>query len=134
MIADTNRIDELVAWAETESMKESGSAWRQDAWATPNVPECGTAYCLAGKAVSDAGYAMLLETPENDPMVRHVYDETQPDCRGAGIDDVARELLGLSYVQAEVLFWSTNTIEDLKTYAKAIANGDDLKDEFESLF
>lgn len=134
MTADTNRIDELVAWAETEFMKESGSAWKQDAWVTPNVPECGTAYCLAGKAVSDAGYPMLLETLPGDGMLRYTYDPDAKDGRGRTIEEVAIELLGLTETQAEVLFFANNSIEDLKMCAKAIANGENLEEERNNLY
>lgn len=131
MTPDMQQIEDLVAWAEAESTKESGSAWNQEDWVTPNVPECGTAYCIAGKAVSNAGYSMLIES--GPAGVNFVYDAEAPDGRGSDIGDLAQQLLGLTEEQSEVLFYAYNTIEDLKRITKELASGESLEEEADYL-
>lgn len=84
-----------------------GNEWceRRDALASELEPECGTCYCIAGYVGQqlDERYARSA-TVDN----RHV-------------DSFARGALGLNSSQAEQLFDSDNSIEDVRRIAEEIA-------------
>lgn len=85
--------------------------WDQDSWSA--VTACGTAYCQAGQAAVQAGWV----------MVRGAY--TIHDCEKDGvvrpIEQVGREHLGLSNVEADDYFASAREIRDLKALVNAFA-------------
>lgn len=120
-------LKKLVRWAEQDEKapkKLSEFAWDQETWATKRKdgPEarCQTACCIAGGAVALAGARFLYDKKElnEDGMV----DVTE--CRYEGrtyeIDELASQLLGLSFREAEDLFDGDNTLEDVKRISNRI--------------
>ncbi len=91
--------------------------WRQSSWISTG--ECGTAYCYATRAALLAGYTVdgdgdvpRYELPDDFDAVL-IGD--WPAARGfIHVAVVARWVLGLNQVQANELFASDNTIEDLQ--------------------
>lgn len=116
-------LDALVAWAESEHAKSvagNPSEWDQGTWATarPEV-SCGTACCIAGKAVARAGGVFLIE-----PDTSTAYLAEMPGDRKVEIDVEASRLLGLTYEQGSALFWSGNDINSVRRIVDAIKEGD----------
>ncbi len=96
--------------------------WYQGAWAERHKrPDgkgwCNTTYCFAGHAVVRAGWRPVWD---GDP------DATR--CRKDGevklIEDVAREVLGLTENQAEKLFDAPNDLGDLAKIVTQIEDGE----------
>ena len=71
--------------------------WDSTMWG--RSAECGTCFCIAGKAAFDA-------TGNMDYLAAH---------------DIAKRELGLTETQADVLFHANNTIEDVRRIAEEIA-------------
>lgn len=126
-------LDALLAWAEVEhakSLQGLPSEWDQGHWATDYtataahlrpaaVPSCGTACCIAGKAVARIGGQFII-----DPRRGYAFDAVFPDGRRVEIDEAAQEILGLTRHQAEALFYSGNSIEDVRRIIQDIQDGD----------
>ena len=89
-----------------------------EAVVTPETAGCGTAFCLAGQALVDAGYTWTIVgwahgdrwTRDDGSQVESVWSE-------------ARDLLRINEAQAQCLFAATNTIEMLDLVALAIEDG-----------
>lgn len=103
--------------------------WDQNVWLVP--PEdaaveaqpgtdwtCGTTACLAGWAALRHGY----RPSRNDD---HVVRLDDPDDWGYArfVSDVARELLGLTREQGDLLFAGANALRDLWEYARVFTDG-----------
>lgn len=125
-MANTTELDALLAWAEQEHAKSLlgvPSEWDQSTWARKekNV-DCGTACCLAGKAVARAGGLFIFDSNINTDIS---YKAVVPYKDGeVMVEDEAMALLDITERQAEALFWSGNTIFDLREIVEAIHNGD----------
>lgn len=122
-------LRKAVEWAEAESMKPRELCqWYQGAWSKvvtedmrfidPETdefylksPECGTAYCIAG-------YADQLATGGVEYTVG--FDSETGQWRSS-IEVSAREVLNLTWEQADDLFFMNNTIEDVRRIAEKIA-------------
>lgn len=151
---NTDMIYDLIKWAEADQKGENDSLfktwgkWDQGLWA--NGPKkskkvgaqeiketnlCGTAFCMAGQAVAQSDYRMILESGEGDswgatycvrveptgkvtgkgvPLYRDV-----PGARAERISQVARKVLGLASDEVDFFFEGTNSLYTLK----AVANG-----------
>jgi hypothetical protein len=88
---------------------------------TMGRPACGTAYCVAGRTVVDAGCQIVMKADGGayqciDPG-RHA--SSAPDV--CNISHKARELLGLTRDEAIALFEETNTLNDLWRIGQRIA-------------
>lgn len=84
------------------------------------VVACPTAACAAGHTVLEAGAKMVLDlervgTPEDGDVVSCDQCITA-DGDVRGVSEYARELLGLSIIEADTLFHSTNTTEVVVEY------------------
>ncbi len=77
--------------------------------------ECGTTMCIAGHAVTLAGYELAFrQTP-----MSHIYGEHASEVvDGRDIEEVARQLLGLDQVKA----WNLFHIPDNETAIAALGN------------
>lgn len=79
------------------------------------TPDCGTTMCLAGKVVHDAGYKFLFGgiLPGGERIV-HFPPGTAFSCslsdeeEAESIEEKAREILGLTKWEANLLFHSEN--------------------------
>lgn len=91
--------------------------WEQAAW------RCGTAACLAGGAALAAGW---VPTSTSSGMVRHPEDTY----RGEGVEDVGRELLGLTRGEALWIFRATNDVAALYHWANLFAQARGLNYQF----
>lgn len=126
-------LDALLNWAEAEHAKKlrgEPSEWDQIHWAVnpiqyarywdqqPPPVDCGTACCLAGKAVARQGGVFKIG---RDGVAAYA---DMPDGKTVAIDDYAQQILGLSEHQADTLFEGYNTIEDVRKYIQEIKDGD----------
>lgn len=100
---DLARIDELIDWAEAEEAKGEMSEWNQEDWVTDDAP-CGTAYCIAGKVVSEAGYRLVL----NSQGTAIVVGSKTP------LPYIADQILGLSNGARDGFDLSNETLENLQ--------------------
>lgn len=102
----------LYRWAATP-----GAGWDQQAYALYYpAGEGGATYCVAGRTCIQAGEWMFWElTPGKTPWAQHVIRRGPGGGgRGARIDRLARDLLGLTSAQADDLFCETNTLWDIR--------------------
>jgi hypothetical protein len=111
---------------------------------------CGTAYCMAGQAVAQAGYELLFEDPyvgvdgidlglavagaercvkteptgevdrRGRPIFRPVGDDDQ-------IESVAARILGLSPDEEDLFFNGSNSIDRLKRYVNRFCANRDME-------
>lgn len=87
----------------------------QEVWAERTA--CGTVMCLAGHAAVMTGHTIAYERRANgDWMVRYCTN-------GEQIEDVARDALGLTYLQAAKLFDSQNSRDTLWDLAETFTDG-----------
>lgn len=93
----TKFLREVVSWFETEPRRLDMHEWHRyrPADHDPNNPPCGTAACLAGSTCIIAGKAR----PHLSPKYKGFYLSPEN-----GWGETAKELLGLSFAQANRLF------------------------------
>lgn len=140
--ADQAHLDDLAA-----RFKEEGwGHWDQERWAKEvRNGHCQTAYCIAGQAAAQVGYApvfdavalpYLSEVENGDvyitgtcaprrfaglgPTGMPVY-EPNTDAGTRQISDVGREAIGLSYDEANALFEGSNSLQDILAMALMFA-------------
>lgn len=99
-------------------------AWDQTVWRRKD-PVCGTAMCFAGWAVTLAGDQWASEAVEateirgdDDSFLVKIGDD-----RVQEVDDRAAELLGLTYEQVDLLFFSLNDLDDIRLIVGEICEG-----------
>lgn len=129
-MADTPNVDLLrrtLAHIETHP-----ELWDQTRWRT-ETENCGTAYCFAGWAATldggqwysdDPGSACgddLLAVDEDGEYVMALKDGTLV----TDIQARAERILGLTESQAEMLFYSLNTLDDLRGIVAELCEGSD---------
>lgn len=91
---------------------------------------CGSAYCFAGHAVLLAGDTPLVSIERHQRETNVLAGEATmkevltPKGQRMTVYDRACELLGLSTEQADVLFDSQNTIEDLLQLVPRLIDGE----------
>jgi hypothetical protein len=131
------RLDYILAWAEAEHAKKLAgerSEWDQGFWAVAKTdktgpmglePDCGSACCLAGKAVAIVGGLFLMEEAPYGPTnrVRADYAE-MPDGRRVEIEIEARKILGLTWDQGAALFEGDNDIAAVRRIIGEIKAGE----------
>lgn len=83
-------------------------------------PQCGTAGCLAGNTVMDAGYDtfMFVEMSDGRAVAATIIDE---DGDEISVVNKACELLGLTPAQGDALFEGSNNAERIRLLAEDIA-------------
>jgi len=119
MTVQIDKIDRLLDWAASEQTKKDlglPSEWDQSVWGRLD-PVCGTACCIAGKAVLDNGAQMIFETWEGR---RLAFSAHMAEGR-MSIGGWASKLLGLDVYDSEELFDSVNSLEDLRRIRDNIA-------------
>lgn len=133
MTPNIEELDRLGAWVQGEYAKLVAglpSEWDQSHWAVaPKSPPyngasiCGSACCLAGQAVRDAGGEFDYRF---DTFAGGLYAITarMPDGRKVDIGDEASNLLGLSHYQADALFYPDNTADDIERIIEEIKDGE----------
>lgn len=102
-------------------------AWRQNRWAIRSEG-CGTAFCAAGWACHDNGDAFVWNDASRqarNPGTVDAQEAFQVRIDGVRIDifDRAAELLGLTDDQAEELFCSVNTREEMLDIIDTLIEG-----------
>ena len=92
--------------------------WNQEWWAVKSTESsCGTACCVAGWTVSWAGHGFQWDS-EGRSSVYLKEDDMR------SIPHVAQDLLGLSPQQANTLFFSGNSLQDLWELANEFTGGE----------
>ncbi len=125
----------LKAWAREEDNKRLAgkpSEWDQShyfnttggSWApgVKDFPTCGMACCIAGKTGLLAGYQPVFKGNESFSMTVKIDGEDRD------VDEFAREYLGLTWGQANVLFDADNKISDIEKIIDRILDGDQFED------
>lgn len=133
-MADIPLLRKVVEWVEEqEQLDEDDRSWLQNTWArrypSETENECGTAFCVAGKVVNDAGFVFLWGYDPKDP-------DTEEDLVAQGfatycfnsktnqimfIRDAAAELLGIDSYDADQLFAYYNDAADIRRICERIA-------------
>lgn len=123
-------LDEIMAFIEAHP-----GTWIQDSWyknvhpetgdifleqVTEEVEEqnaCSTSFCFAGHVALHEGFPNPPKT-NTDPWARLVVVDDRE--YHEDVSDFARETLGLTLEQADALFDSGNTLQDLKTMVQTL--------------
>lgn len=87
-----------------QRIEDNPSEWNQATW------RCGTQMCFAGHACNEAG----AEWDEDFVVSTRVRNEQEGQSEWQPIPDRAREVLGLTDQEANVMFAGGNTIDDLR--------------------
>jgi len=100
-------LRKTLEWAEAEAEQPRElSEWYQGSWITKRG--CGTACCIAGKVAIDNGAVSLDQI---DAILQGVdFDDL---FQGDYIGDFAKRELGLLEIEAEMLFFHSNNIDEL---------------------
>lgn len=93
--------------AALEYVRAHPERWDQGEWFRRDTTSCGTTMCLAGVGAHLAGYEPAWES---DDTAYEVYLAGQLP---HNVYDVATALFGLTYAEADELFFDSNTLEDL---------------------
>lgn len=132
-------LNEALLRETLQYIKEHPQQWNQEVWFTwkdangnrlfdaievefEEVNSCNSAFCFAGHAALKSGFGK----PPKDSNRVWEYD-------GVEVSEWATDKLGLTWDQADVLFSSSNTMEDLELIVNAILEnpnigGDELYD------
>jgi hypothetical protein len=120
MKPDIPLLRKYVEWVEEQAARPVAERdWFQGSWVSPRAA-CGTAYCVAGRVVTDAGYHFVIHHP-----VRLPFDEITEVRFGDDpieqVDHVAQRILGISDEQAYELFLGSNSAQRIREIAEKIA-------------
>lgn len=110
-------IVEIELAMEATRTADEKSLWRQDEWIVQL--DCGTAGCFAGnyalakgckppRYIWDDGSSAYVVTPDGETVLTSAY---------------AQEGMGLSKEEADVLFHSENTLDDLERLVMVLVDG-----------
>jgi hypothetical protein len=88
----------------------------QDQWA--QLADCGTKYCFAGHAAFMCGW-----TPIFDPDNTAAFCTSPDGDDSVPIESVARDLLGVTILQAEFLFYECGTADELRACVDKLISG-----------
>lgn len=123
---DLARLRKAVDWVDEQAAKTRGGEWYQARWRTKlyaysDEDACGTAYCLAGHVVQEAGADWL-----SDDYLAATPDEAGSSDRWGSqqavfVADRARRLLGITEDEGSDLFGALNTPDRIRTAAERIA-------------
>lgn len=144
-------LTEILKWAGKEHVgmtdyfaKKGLPEWEQAYWAREvRNGVCKTSCCLAGAAVSESGYVLVIEREHNananwsdpndiwaDYCAPAIPDGTDKDGKPkytynpdqmVRIERTAQEVLGIDLQEAEALFEGDNNLADVVFFSKAIA-------------
>lgn len=130
-MANVELINKLEDWVvEQDELRQAGkpSEWDQNTWARKT--ECGTACCIAGKAVQLTGHELLfmpaypVSRPDGTEYIAWDVKE------GGMISEVARRELELTEREAVVLFDEDNDLESLQGYFEDLRRGVTFEEEY----
>lgn len=116
-MANAARLRELMQYIITHPER-----WQQDEWASQT--ECGTAYCVAGTAVTlftDARPIWYENTLGPGLLAAFAYIGT--GCFPTSIELLAREVLDLTPGQSDLLFHPHNDLDDLWAIVGDLTDG-----------
>lgn len=122
--AELKHLNEWVQWQSKMEFDHGDRDWLQYEFVTPagaerhkpltdvySKNECGTAYCVAGKAVVRAGHVLSEGSLSRVPLI---------DGRVQSFDYLAAEILGIDYDTASRLFEGDNTADDIDEIIREI--------------
>lgn len=131
-VINEDALDLLYLWARKEQAKQDAglpSEWDQGVWV--NTTSCGTACCIAGKAVAVAGGAYEFERTDDEDYIETNGTDLvmtgfaiMPNGRSTYIDEGAREFLGLNIEESRMLFEGDNSLEDIREVIRDIKAGE----------
>jgi hypothetical protein len=104
--------------------------WCQPTWASaledPATTACGTAYCLAGHTVVDAGHELAWRRETDEEFVEKLGERwtSVETTDGQSISALAQQLLGLTPAQARELFDGDNRLDRLWWLAWLFTDGE----------
>ncbi len=107
---------DALAWARhQEELRLAGerSEWDQTDWI--KVTSCGTSCCIAGRVVLTNGWKPI--DSGSSGMIANEYGVFRE------VDDVARELLGITHEEAYYLFLAENTLADVEEIIEGLIDG-----------
>lgn len=128
-------LREVLQYIETHPQK-----WNQQAWFKvgqrsngepifnkvtlqfEEVNSCNTSMCFAGHAALMSGFDA---PPKNDYLMWRGWGPGLRKAETMDVDEYAREVLGLTFEQADVLFQGENTLEDLKEIVENLIENPD---------
>lgn len=120
-------IDVPLLRKELEHITAHPDEWDQKVWLRhTNASTCGTKGCLAGNVVLHLGwkpYADPIQVAIGTPL-HHVWRAGKDGMEIRRVRDVAREALGLTYDEENVLFASGNTLLEMWLIAEALTDGE----------
>lgn len=121
-------LRKMVEWVETEAERTEDREWYQATWMSPGqeaqidfgqqIDFCDTACCVAGKVALLEGWRP--QTYNGSPSSGFTGNVIRGD-ETRHASHVAREVLGLTMDQADVLFEASNTASDIREIAEEIA-------------
>lgn len=97
-----------------EEANERGE-WVQETWLMQR--ECGTAGCFAGHWALHQGYTPVWDLASGSEAACVIL----PSGERKTVSQVAQEDMGLNFSQAQALFDSDNTLEDLRLWVNRFA-------------
>lgn len=109
--ADMIRLDAGIDWC-----RKNPELHDQREYAA--IKSCGTTLCLAGAVLQLNGWRPVFDWPR---LATAYFESPEGDFRAAHA--AARDLLGLSYEQAECLFTESFNLADLVEVRDRIASG-----------
>jgi len=108
-MANVEKLEAVLDYIRTHPEEHDQSVWADRG-------SCGTTLCFAGTAVVLSGYEILWDETTNDAYLCQRGPET------GHIAEVAADELELSDVQANDLFLSADTFDDVERTVKDIIN------------
>lgn len=108
-----------------KTIKENPQHWNQENW------HCGTSHCFAG-FVELISNNIPIETDEDDLIKKHDLGETFEDLFDEkqfywNTESYARQRLGITAHDADVLFFPFNTLKNLEEYVDTLIQEGSLK-------
>lgn len=117
------KVVEWVEWQDKLDQKDPERTWNQLVWAAYGESvemECGTAYCVAGMVVQNAGYKFSMDPDHPFRDAEGCFDPAEPK-KIYPISIMAAKILGLAEYEAQDLFQAQNSATDIRRTAELIA-------------
>lgn len=111
-----------------QQIADDPTAWNQESWI------CATTACYAGRVALNHGCRLLPEEREREAVVVRTpegpfgchYDMGILTRQGklVTVREFAQDTLGLTTVEADLLFYGNNKLADLQDIVKGLVNGE----------
>lgn len=128
-MANNDRLQEVL-----DHIENNPQTWQQDVWfinrdgteenfsiEVEEINSCGSAFCFAGHAALKGGFT---RPPANN--YDSWFSRNEETGRVTYVDEFARDWLGVTNDQADILFSSSNTMDDLRECVAALVEDPDI--------